>query len=238
MSRSDLQFSVVVPVYNEAECIAFLYAGLEAALADYRYEIVLVDDGSTDASRAEIARFPAFRCVGIPHAGKSAALDAGIRAARAETIVAIDADLQEDPSQIPRLLAALDRGAALAIGCRTPRVDGLWRKRIPSAIYRGFLLLLFGMRFRDINCGLRAARRDVWDNIAWFPGAHRLVPLLLARRGFAVAQIPVSHRRRMHGQAKFDSPWRFFEGFRDLLRVRFGRIPRERTTSLQERVVG
>ena len=146
--------------------------------------------------------------------------------------------LQEDPAQIPRLLAELDDGAALVCGCRTPRVDGLWKKRIPSAIYGWLLTLLFGRRFHDINCGFRAARREVWRDVVWFSGAHRLVPLLVALRGGAVAQIPVTHRPRMRGQAKFDSPLRFFEGVRDLLRVRFGRIPRARQIPLQERVVG
>jgi dolichol-phosphate mannosyltransferase len=238
MTGLRVEVSVVVPVYNEAESIASLNAGLEEALSGCRHEIVVVDDGSTDASRDEIARFPAFRCVSIPHAGKSAALAAGIRAARGDTIVTIDADLQEDPSHLSRLLRALDEGAALACGCRSPRVDGLWRKRIPSAIYRCFLLALFGRRFHDINCGFRAARRDVWDSVTWFPGAHRLVPLLVALNGGAVAQIPVPHRPRQLGQAKFDSPLRFIDGIRDALMVRFGRIPRERRIRLQEKTIG
>ena len=229
--------SVVVPVYNESESIGFLYSGLEAALSGLNHEIVLVDDGSTDATRAEIAKYPAFRCITIPHAGKSAALDAGIQTARADTIVTIDADLQEDPAHILVLLDALHNGAALACGCRMHRADGLWRKRIPSAIYRSLLLLLFHRYFRDINCGLRAARRGIWEKVVWFEGAHRLVPLLVAIKGGVVAQIPVPHRRRMYGEAKFDSPLRFLEGIRDALKVRLGTTPRQADIRIREKVI-
>jgi dolichol-phosphate mannosyltransferase len=227
-----------VPVLNEAESIAFLHSGLEAALAGLYHEVIVVDDGSTDNSITEIAAFHDFRCIAIPHAGKSAALDAGIEAARAPVIVTIDADLQEDPAEIPRLLAALRGGADLACGVRTPRVDGLWRKRIPSRIYRLFLRALFGRDFCDINCGLRAARREVWQAIVWFDGAHRLVPAMVARSGGRLAQIAVRHRPRIYGKAKFDSPLRFLEGIRDAVKVRFGLIHQQKTLAYRETTIG
>jgi dolichol-phosphate mannosyltransferase len=160
--------------------------------------------------------------VRIAHAGKSKALAAGIKAARGRTIVTIDADLQEDPGQIHELLRELDKGADLAVGYRCPRVDGLWKKRIPSFVYRQFLNILFGRDFRDINCGFRAARREFWKTIAWFDGAHRLVPAMAARQGSRIVEIPVRHRRRLYGEAKFDSPRRFLEGIRDACKLRFG----------------
>ncbi len=231
------ELSVVVPVFNEAESIGYLHAGLRAALSGFSHEIVVVDDGSTDASRQEIAKHPEFRCVSIPRSGKSRALAAGIEAATAGTIVTIDADLQEDPAQIPALLAALHGGADLAYGCRTPRVDGLFKKRIPSLIYRLLLLLLFQRDFRDINCGFRAARREVWRLVSWFNGAHRLVPLLVARSGGKIAPVPVRHRARVYGKAKYDSPLRGCEGLRDLLKVRLGMMDRVYSPA-RERPVG
>jgi len=232
------EISVVVPVYNEAESIAFLHSGLKAVLSDLYHEVIVVDDGSTDDSILEIAAFHDFRCIAIPHAGKSAALGAGIQAARAPVIVTIDADLQEDPAEIPRLLAALRGGADLACGVRTPRVDGFWRKRIPSRIYRFFLRALFGRDFCDINCGMRAARREVWQTIVWFEGAHRLVPAMVARRGGRLAQIAVRHRPRIYGKAKFDSPLRFLDGIRDALKVRFGMIHQDTALTYRERTIG
>ena len=238
MTGAQIELSVVVPVYNEAESIASLHAGLDAALSDWRHEIILVDDGSTDASRAEIAKFPAFRCVSIAHAGKSAALDAGIHAARGKTIVTIDADLQEDPSHLSRCWPRWTR-APLSPAVAVPLAWTVFGES-------GFPRRSTGVCCWPCSAGGSATSiadseppvGEVWESVTWFSGAHRLVPLLVALDGGTVAQIPVPHRPRQRGQAKFDSPLRFIDGIRDAFMVRLGRIPRERRMPLQEKTIG
>jgi glycosyltransferase involved in cell wall biosynthesis len=214
--------SVVVPAYNESRGIARLNEALCYALADTSAEIVVVDDGSTDDTAAEIGKYAIFRVVSIARSGKSAALRAGIEAARSDVIVMIDADLQEDPSRIPDFVQQLRDGADLVTGVRVGRVDGFWTKRLPSRVYNFLMRRIFHTPFRDINCGFRAGRRELLMQLNWFEGCHRLLPVMVARRGGVVREIPVRHSPRIHGEAKFNSPGRFLPALADALRFRFG----------------
>jgi dolichol-phosphate mannosyltransferase len=218
------EVSVVVPAFNEAPAIARLHSGLSSALASLSAEIVIVDDGSTDGTAAEVGKYPAMRCLSIPRSGKSAALRAGIEAARADVVVMIDADLQEDPSQIAVFLDRLRGGADLVAGVRVARADSLWVKRLPSRFYNFLIRRLFRTPFRDVNCGFRASRRELLLQLRWFDGCHRLLPVMVARRGGVVREVPVRHSPRIHGEAKFDSPLRFLPAIADALRLRF-RMP-------------
>jgi glycosyltransferase involved in cell wall biosynthesis len=214
--------SVIVPAFNEIECIPFLISELVPALEGLDAEIVLVDDGSTDGTAQETKKHPAVRYIGIPHSGKTAALRTGIDEARSDTIVTIDADLQEDPRQIREFLQIVGNGADLVAGYRRHRADSLWTKKIPSFVYSLLIALLFQRDIKDVNCGFRAARRETLQAIPWFDGSHRLIPLLVLRGGGTVRQVEVHHRPRRCGEPKFQSPRRFFEGLRDLARVRLG----------------
>ncbi len=219
--RARPAVSIIVPLYNEAESIPRLVACLAALAPGLGAEVIVVDDGSEDASPALLAHCEGITCLRIPHAGKSAALAAGLALARASQVATIDADLQEDPSQIARLLALAGQGYDCVHGVRVRRQDGLWAKRLPSRAYNLLIRLLFGYNFRDVNCGLRVASTRWLRSLEWRQGTHRLVPLLIALGGGRVAGVPVRHRRRQHGRSKFASPRRFHPSLGHLLRLRF-----------------
>lgn len=214
--------SVIIPAFNELECVELLQSELPPALQGLDAEIVVIDDGSTDGTGEALAKCPDFRVVRIEHSGKSAALLAGMQAAKGETVVMIDADLQEDPQQLTELLEKFDDGVSMVSGVRVDRSDGLFRKRVPSRIYRFIIFVLFGRDYKDINCGFRVARRDYLLGLRWFAGAHRLLPLFVDQKGGKLIEAPVRHRPRRRGAAKYDSPMRFLGAIRVLLKVRLG----------------
>ncbi|MBU1276120.1 MAG: glycosyltransferase family 2 protein [Proteobacteria bacterium] len=213
--------SIIVPVYNEQEVIPSLFSGLAGLARELRAEIIVVDDGSEDASPQLLQSCEGFVYVRIAHSGKSAALAAGLDRARAPVSVTIDADLQEDPSHIPELLTLLEQGHDCAYGVRVLRQDSLWGKRLPSMVYNLLVFVLFGHNFRDVNCGLRAAPTQRLRSLEWNRGAHRLVPLLILRQGGRVKGMPVRHRRRPAGRSKYTSFRRYPLSLRHLLCLRF-----------------
>ena len=218
--------SLVVPVYNERENVGALVTEIAAALAGRRYEIVAVDDGSTDGSLAELLRLkhahPELHIVVFErNAGQSAAFVAGFRAARGRAIVTLDADLQNDPADVPALLAELERsGAACVAGYRANRRDTPWR-RLQSRIANGVRNWLTAETIRDTGCSLKAFRADAVRALPAFNGMHRFLPTLIRRDGGTVTEVPVSHRPRRFGTTKYGMWNRVFRALRDAFGVRW-----------------
>ena len=222
----ELELSVVVPMFNEVDNVPLLWDELEAALAKMgrRAEIVFVDDGSTDGSgeavQALMKRDTRVRLLSFEaNAGLSAAFRAGYAAARAPIVVTMDADLQNDPADVERLLAALGSADA-AVGYRERRRDR-WRKRISSRIANAIRNRVTGDRVRDSACSLRVMRRECLAAIPPFSGMHRFVPTLLRLAGYRVVEVPVNHRPRGLGRSKFGIWNRAWPAFLDLLVVRW-----------------
>jgi glycosyltransferase involved in cell wall biosynthesis len=218
--------SVVVPVHDEERSVALLYEELQAALDQLGepWEAVFVDDGSTDGTFAALTRLHAavdnVRVVRLRrNFGKSAALAAGFAQAAGETVVTIDGDLQDDPAEIPRLLAKLQEGFDLVSGWKAKRRDP-WRRRLPSRIFNWVTGRVSGLRLHDMNCGLKAYRAEVLRGLRIYGELHRFLPVLAHYRGYRVAELPVNHRPRAHGRSRYGME-RYVRGFLDLLTVTF-----------------
>jgi dolichol-phosphate mannosyltransferase len=218
--------SVVIPVFDEAGSLEELHRQLSqvAAAQEYDLQIIMVDDGSTDPSWEAIERLTArdSRVLGIRfrrNFGKAAALSAGFDAAAGDVIVTMDADLQDTPAELPKLLARLDEGLDVVSGWKRQRHDP-WHKRYPSRVFNALVGRMTGVRLHDHNCGLKAFRRDVIHEIRLYGELHRFVPVLAAARGFKVGETPVEHRPRRSGRSKYG--WsRLPKGLLDLLTVQF-----------------
>ena len=218
------QLSAVVPAYNEVESLPPLLAELRAALeATARtWELVLVDDGSTDGSgewlEAEAARDPRLVVVRFAkNAGQSAALAAGLARARGAVVVTLDADLQNDPADIPALLAAL-ANADVVSGVRAKRHD-TWVRLVSSRIANATRRAVIGDSVTDIGCSLKAYRREALEGLPMFVGVHRFLPALCAFRGARVVEVPVRHRPRTRGVSKYGMGNRLWRGLHDLVGV-------------------
>jgi len=218
--------SIVVPAYNERPSLEQLYSEIAETAERHGLdvELIFVDDGSVDGSWDVIqALADADRRVrGLRlrrNFGKSAALAAGFGAARGADIVTMDADLQDDPAEVPRLLEALDRGYDLASGWKRRRRDP-WRKRLASGVFNAVVSRVTGVRLHDHNCGLKAYRAEVVREIKLSAGLHRFMPVLAHARGFKVTELAVHHRPRQFGSSKYGAG-RFVIGLLDLLRVKF-----------------
>lgn len=218
--------SVVIPVYNEAESLAELCGELNdvARQQQYDLELVFVDDGSTDDSWAEIERLASQdpRVQGVRfrrNFGKAAALRAGFQAARGEIVFTLDADLQDDPRELPRFLEQMNAGLDVVSGWKQVRHDP-WHKVGPSRVFNWLVGWLTGVRLHDHNCGFKCYRREIFDEIHLYGELHRFVPVLAAARGWRVGEITVNHRQRKFGHSKYGMR-RFVKGFLDLLTVYF-----------------
>ena len=201
------EISVIVAIHDEQECLATLYRELVESLADRRWELILVDDGSTDESfdvAAKLHRLDSRVAVVRlrRNFGKTAALLAGISVARGVTIVTMDGDLQDDPREIPRLLHALDCGYDLVSGWRRRRMDPL-SKRVSSAIFNGVVSRLTGVHLHDMNCGLKACRADLAKELKLYGELHRFIPVLASQKGYRVGEMVVEHHPRRHGHSKY-----------------------------------
>lgn len=218
--------SIVVPVHDEDRSVELLYDELASALEPLGrpWEAVFVDDGSADGSFAALTRLndraPNVRVVRLRrNFGKAAALAAGFRHAGGEVVVTIDADLQDDPAEIPRLLAKLDEGFDLVSGWKTKRRDPLTR-RIVSRLFNWAAGRASGLKLHDMNCGLKAYRAEVVHSLRIYGELHRFLPVLAHDRGFRVAELPVNHRPREHGRSRYGAE-RYMRGFLDFLTVSF-----------------
>jgi glycosyltransferase involved in cell wall biosynthesis len=218
--------SVVVPLFNEERSLETLYREIAEALEQQGqpYEVIFVDDGSTDGSLTALAQLHSETTnVVVVHLrrnfGKAAALQAGFLEARGDMVVTIDADLQDDPGEIPQLLAKLDEGFDLVSGWKTRRNDPLVR-RLFSRLFNWATGVVSGVRLHDVNCGLKAYRAEVLRGMRLYGELHRFIPILASYRGFRIAEIPVNHRARQHGRSRY-GPERYLRGFFDLLSVTF-----------------
>jgi dolichol-phosphate mannosyltransferase len=213
--------SVVVPVFNEEESIPVLQTELTAALKGFDYEIIFVDDGSVDGTAARIQAAPNIRVIRFEkNAGQSAAIYAGVNAARGATVVLIDGDLQNDPADIPRLLSEIARGADLVCGYRAQRRDTRV-KRLTSWIANAVRSRFTKDGVRDTGCTLKAMRRECVSALVPFKGMHRFVPALIKGAGYQLIEIPVNHRPRRFGQSKYGLGNRAVRATIDMFGVRW-----------------
>ena len=218
--------SIVIPVFNECESLLELYRQIHVACqqAGLERELIFVDDGSTDGSWAVICSLatsdPAVAGIRFRrNFGKAAALTAGMQRAQGKWIMQLDADLQDDPAEIPRLLAKLDEGFDVVNGWKERRLDP-WHKVYPSRVFNGMVGLLTGLKLHDHNCGLKLFRTEVAREIRLYGELHRFIPVLAHARGFRVTELTVNHRPRQFGSSKYGIR-RFLRGFLDLLTVSF-----------------
>jgi len=228
-SVAGIGITVVIPAYNEADSVMRLADEIEAVFADSRagWECLWVDDGSGDETPRRLdelhRRDPEHhhhirlerRC------GQSGALTVGFRFARGSVIATLDADLQNDPAEIPRLVAMLERGRAdMVTGVRVRRQDG-WLRRVSSRVANGFRNWITRDHIRDVGCSLRVFYREAVDGIPVFTGMHRFLPTLARMNGFTVVEVPVNHRPRRYGATKYGVHNRLWRGIADCLAVRW-----------------
>ncbi len=221
-----MQISVVIPLLNEEGSLPELLQRLHEVLCatGRSWEILLVDDGSTDGSLAVIQehsqRDPRIRWISFRrNFGKSDALNAGFRAARGELVFTMDADLQDDPKEIPRFIEAVEQGWDLVSGWKEVRHDPV-SKTLPSKLFNRVTSRASGVRLHDFNCGFKCYRREVVEALNVYGELHRFLPAIAHMKGFRVSEIPVEHHARRHGVSKFGLS-RFINGFLDLITVVF-----------------
>lgn len=218
--------SIVIPVFNEQDSLEELLTRIEQIASQNRFEldVLLVDDGSSDNSWSKIeelsqrfrwARGLRFR----RNFGKAAALAAGFERAQGQRVITMDADLQDDPREIPNLLAQLEAGFDVVSGWKKVRHDP-WHKVLPSRVFNSMISWLTGVQLHDHNCGLKAYRREVLNEVLLYGEMHRFIPVLAAARGFRVSEIVIEHHARKHGISKYGFE-RFIKGFLDLMTVYF-----------------
>lgn len=218
--------SIVVPVFNEEDSLRTLTEEINKAIdpLDKQLDLIFVDDGSTDQSWARITELAREdgRVRGIRfrrNFGKAAALVAGFRAAIGDITMTLDADLQDDPNEIPRFLEQIESGLDVVSGWKKIRHDP-WHKVLPSRIFNRMVGWVTGVRLHDINCGMKCYRTEVFQEIRLYGELHRFIPVLAAARGFKVGEIVIAHRARQFGTSKYGFG-RFIKGFLDLMTVRF-----------------
>ena len=220
--------SVVFPVYNEEENIPILLDEIAKALASkpWSYEVIAVDDGSSDRSlavlREQRAKHPQLRILAFEkNSGQTAALDAAWRAARGTYVVSLDADLQNDPADIPKMMETLvDSGVDMIIGVRVNRHD-TWSRKMQSRIGNGVRNWLTNDQITDTGCSLKLVRREAIDRVKLYTGMHRFLPTLVRMAGYKVIEMPVNHRPRKFGVSKYGAMNRAVRGLVDCMAVRW-----------------
>jgi glycosyltransferase involved in cell wall biosynthesis len=218
-----MKLSFVIPAFNEAESLDQLYKEILENINDHQYEIVFVDDGSSDgsfekmqalASKDTNVKIIQFR----KNFGKAAGLQSGFDVADGDVIFTMDADLQDDPKEIPNFLKKLEEGYDLVTGWKRKRKDPI-SKTWPSKLANSVMSNSFKLKLHDYNCGFKAYRKEVVDELDVYGEMHRYIPALAHAKGFKVAEIPVNHRKREFGRSKYGAE-RFFRSFLDLLTVK------------------
>ena len=224
--QKDPELSVVIPVYNEEENVPILISQLISVLKDVAksYEMIFVDDGSTDQSRKVLRKMasehPEVRVLGFKkNCGETAAGAAGLKEARGKVVITIDADLQNDPQDIPMMLEYLN-DYDMVTGWRQKREDS-WTKKITSKIANRTRNWLSGEEIRDSGCTFRACKRECLQDLKLYKGMHRFIPTLVKMEGFRVIEIPISHHPRNFGVSKYTTWNRMWRAFVDLLAVKW-----------------
>ena len=221
-----MKLSVIIPIYDEVENVDEMHAALQAALTSYDYELILVDDGSTDGTPARLealaAKDPEHTCVVEfrRNFGQTAAIAAGIDHAVGDVIVLIDADLQEDPADIPMLVEKIREGYDVVSGWRKERKDTFLTRTLPSRLANGLISRVTGVVLHDYGCTLKAYRREVLEGFRLYGEMHRFIPAYAGGVGARIVEVPVTHRPRMHGKAKYGLE-RTFKVILDLFTVKF-----------------
>ncbi len=217
--------SVIIPVYNEVESLPQLIKQLIKSMASYNnWEVLFIDDGSTDGTMEYLLEFvqdnDRFIYVQFHrNYGKSAALAEGFKHAQGDYIVTMDADLQDDPAEIPKLVKKLEEGYDLVSGWKVDRKDP-WTKTIPSRIFNRVTRLMTGVKIHDFNCGLKIYRSNVIKSLEIYGGRHRYIPALAGQKRFRISEVAVNHRPRQYGESKYGGS-RLFHGFFDLITILF-----------------
>lgn len=226
LNLTNKTVSVVIPLYNEEESLVELSVALKKVLDELKcsWEVFFIDDGSTDDSFRKIQEIHRvnnrFKCIKFKrNYGKSAALQEGFKAAKGDYVITMDADLQDDPEEIPAMIAKLNEGYDLVSGWKKVRLDPFIKKH-SSKIFNGVTSLMVGLKLHDFNCGLKAYVNDVVKNIKVYGEMHRYIPALAHLSGFKVTEMPVTHHERKYGKTKFGLS-RFFNGLFDLITVLF-----------------
>ena len=228
-----MDLSIIIPLYNEADSLPELKAWTDRSLKDFSYEIIFVDDGSTDNSWAVIQELAGPSVHGIRfrrNYGKSAALYEGFAAAKGEIVVTMDADLQDSPEEIPEMVRMIrEEGYDLVSGWKKHRKDNALTKNLPSKLYNWTARKVTGIKLHDMNCGLKAYRAEVVKNIEVYGEMHRYIPYLAKNAGFGkIGEKRVAHQKRKYGHSKFGMD-RFVNGLLDLMSLwflsRFGGKP-------------
>jgi len=221
------EISVVIPVFNEAENLEELQRELAVALegTGRPFEVILIDDGSTDSSWAVLRRIQEkdgrFKLIRLrKNFGQTAALAAGFDRARGDIIVSLDADLQNDPSDIPLFIQKIGEGYDIVSGWRKSRKDKFFTRRVPSIIANKLISKLTGVRLHDYGCTLKAFRSEIIKNVKLYGELHRFIPAIASQLGVEIAEVEVNHRPRKHGKSKY-SIFRFTKVILDLLTVKF-----------------
>ena len=220
--------SVVIPAYNEAESISELYQKISCSISAIpdvdRRQLIFVDDGSSDDTAARIEeivqRDPSVMLISLEkNCGKAVALMAGFQAAEGELVFTIDADLQDDPAEMPRFVQKLQEGYDLVSGWKVDRQDPL-EKRLPSKLFNQVLSRSFGIPLHDFNCGYKLYRKEVIKRLQLEGGLYRFIPVIAAQMGYRIGELPVEHHKRKFGKSKYGIE-RYFVGFFDYLHLLF-----------------
>jgi glycosyltransferase involved in cell wall biosynthesis len=221
-----LAYSLVIPLYNEAESLRPLWAQITPVMKRLGkdWEAVFINDGSTDGSDAVLAELAAanknIKVISFPrNRQKAAALQEAFRIVGGEIVITLDADLQDDPAEFPRLIDRLNEGYDLVVGYKKDRHDP-FHKTIPSRFFNAMIRKMSGLGIHDINCGLKAYRRETLENLHIYGELYRFIPVLIASQGFRVTELAVHHRPRLYGKSKYGFS-RFLRGFLDLFTVMF-----------------
>lgn len=219
-----MKLSIVIPVYNEVQSIGRLYLEIVQSIDTSEYEIIFIDDGSTDGSSEKIVELiqnnQKLKLIQFyRNYGKSAALSEGFKQADGEYVVTMDADLQDDPLEIKNLIIKLEEGYDLVSGWKKNRKDPL-SKRIPSKLFNFITRLFTSVKIHDFNCGIKIYRKSVIKTLEIYGGRHRYIPALAGQKKFKITEIIVNHRAREFGITKYGGR-RFFHGFFDLISVIF-----------------